>query len=232
MKHNEKQRDEGSFYLCSTLPAAAFAAFWPRMAGFSFTEKAWGTVDITSLSEIRFDDHAFEQRLVLPPPQKRLIKAIAEYGGAQVAQSKPSTMHCKGSGVTILFHGPSGCGKSFAAEALAEMQYKPLYVVSVGELGTTPASLEVQLQSIMDTVFKWKALVLLEEADLFLERRTQSGNLLQSAMVSAVLRILGASTSCLFPFIAEFSRLNPSAVCRFRIFQRRTDPDDKSGRFA
>lgn len=41
-------------------------------------------------------------------------------------------------GTIFLLHGPPGVGKTLTAEAIAELLHKPLYVVSMGELGTTP----------------------------------------------------------------------------------------------
>jgi hypothetical protein len=53
------------------------------------------------------------------------------------------------------------------------MLHKPLYSVSMGELGTTPTELENNLKDILDLASVWNALVLMDEADIFLERRGQ-----------------------------------------------------------
>ena len=52
------------------------------------------------------------------------------------------------------------------------MQHRPLYKASMGELGTTPDALERQLERILDMCGRWKAIVLLDEADIFLENRS------------------------------------------------------------
>lgn len=51
---------------------------------------------------------------------------------------KQSTRCPHAEGTIFLLHGPPGVGKTLTAEAIAELLHKPLYVVSMGELGTTP----------------------------------------------------------------------------------------------
>lgn len=68
------------------------------------------------------------------------------------------------------------------------MLQRPLYSVSLGQLGTTPAELETKLGEILELCGKWDALILLDEADIFLEKRTTSGSLERNAMVSVMLR--------------------------------------------
>jgi hypothetical protein len=47
---------------------------------------------------------------------------------------------------------PPGVGKTLTAEAIAELLHKPLYVVSMGELGVTPDMLEERMLDILDLV--------------------------------------------------------------------------------
>ena len=88
-----------------------------------------------------------------------------------------------------MLHGPPGVGKTLTAEAIAELLHKPLYVVSMGELGTTPEALEERLQDVLDLCGPWHALVLIDEAEMLLERRTKS-EVVRNAMVCVMLRLL------------------------------------------
>ncbi|KAL2056574.1 hypothetical protein ABVK25_002968 [Lepraria finkii] len=47
------------------------------------------------------------------------------------------------------------------------MLKKPLYAVSVGELGTNMVDLESKLSQILDLAHKWHAVLLIDEADVF-----------------------------------------------------------------
>ena len=65
----------------------------------------------------------------------------------------------------------------------------PLYMVGSGDLGTTASALDSALSSILDLASSWKAIVLIDEADVFLERRDVH-DLLRNAMVAVFLRQL------------------------------------------
>ncbi|KAJ7260709.1 hypothetical protein C8J57DRAFT_1471691 [Mycena rebaudengoi] len=67
---------------------------------------------------------------------------------------------------------------------------RPLYVRGGGDLGTKAADLDAALERVFDVATAWKAIVLVDEADVFLERRSLHG-LERSAMVAdAVLHAL------------------------------------------
>jgi hypothetical protein len=59
----------------------------------------------------------------------------------------------------------------------------------MGELGTTPESLESNLTDILELATPWGALVLIDEAEMLLERRTKS-DIVRNAMVCVMLRLL------------------------------------------
>ena len=67
-----------------------------------------------------------------------------------------------------MLHGPPGTGKTLTAEGIAELLKRPLYMVSTGELGTRSDQLEVELNKILDVAHSWGAVLLLDEADVFL----------------------------------------------------------------
>jgi len=96
-----------------------------------------------------------------------------------------------------VLHGPPGTGKTLTAEGIAELLKCPLYMVSVGELGTEPARLEENLYRVLDVAHTWGALILLDEADVFLERR-QTTDIHRNALVSVFLRLLEYFQGILF----------------------------------
>jgi hypothetical protein len=65
--------------------------------------------------------------------------------------------------------------------------HKPLYVVSAGDLGTNASTLDQALNKIFALVPVWDAVVLIDEADVFLEERG-AADLERNAMVSVFLR--------------------------------------------
>lgn len=63
-------------------------------------------------------------------------------------------------------------GKTLTAETVAEFCKRPLYMVSSGDLGTDSSTLDIRLSRILDMASTWKAVLLIDEADIFLERRS------------------------------------------------------------
>ncbi|CAB4445185.1 unnamed protein product [Rhizophagus irregularis] len=103
----------------------------------------------------------------------------------------------KGGGCIFLLHGPPGVGKTLTAEAISEYLYRPLYNVSVGELGTSVVELESKLSEILEVASIWNAVILIDEADIFLERRSEN-NIYRNALVSVFLRLLEYHQGILF----------------------------------
>lgn len=69
-------------------------------------------------------------------------------------------------------------------ECVAESFKKPLYMVTAGDLGTDPETLEGKLSKIFDHAEAWDAILLLDEADIFLQDRDYD-NLQRNALVSS-----------------------------------------------
>ncbi|KAF2117549.1 hypothetical protein BDV96DRAFT_456284, partial [Lophiotrema nucula] len=56
--------------------------------------------------------------------------------------------------------------------AVAEELKAPMYAVGAGELGLEVNTVESTLQTTLDLAGRWNAVLLLDEADVFLEQRT------------------------------------------------------------
>ena len=93
----------------------------------------------------------------------------------------------KGQGLIGLFAGGPGCGKTLTVEAVAQETKKPLYMVSAGELGSEPSTVDRRLSRVLDLSYRWDAILLLDEADVFLQRRSNQSNF-RNPMVSIFLR--------------------------------------------
>jgi len=60
------------------------------------------------------------------------------------------------------------------SESVAEFTKRPLLCITAADLGHSPAELEGRLLGFFENANDWGAIVLLDEADVYLERR--SGN--------------------------------------------------------
>lgn len=168
----------------------------PVVFGFAFSEKLWLEFSLSGVMDIEWNEGAFES-LVLPANQKSIVKALVESHKFHAAKTIDDVVQGKGKGLVAILHGPPGTGKTLTAEGIAELLKCPLYMVSAGELGTDPARLEHELQKILDIAHSWGAVLLLDEADVFLEKR-EVHDIHRNALVSIFLRLLEYFQGILF----------------------------------
>ena len=168
----------------------------PVVLGFAFSEKLWLEFPLSGIHEIEWNHDAFAS-IVLPKDHKWMVKGMVASHKFHAAKTIDDVVQGKGRGLVFLLHGPPGVGKTLTAEGIAEYLKVPLYVVSAGELGTEPARLEMELNRVMDITHSWGAVLLLDEADVFLERR-EAHDIHRNALVSIFLRELEYFQGILF----------------------------------
>lgn len=180
----------------------------PYVLGFSMRLKLWGILHIDDLKPIAWRAQAFD-KLVLPEEHKHMVRALVEHSEGSFAD----IVEDKGGGTIFLLHGVPGSGKTTLAEATAEVLQRPLYAVSVGELGVDPGTLESRLRTILDIAMLWNAVILLDEADIFLEAR-DSDNINRNAMVGVFLRLLEYHNGVLFLTTNRVKRIDEAFLSR------------------
>ncbi|KAH7090217.1 hypothetical protein FB567DRAFT_626231 [Paraphoma chrysanthemicola] len=155
--------------------------------GFSLVHKRWGGFSVQGLKDINFDISAFDS-LVIQPDQKSFIRSLVNnHQNKRVGFD--DLIKGKGKGLIFLLHGPPGVGKTLTAESLADYTQRPLYTLGCGELGTNSLTVSRTLTRSLNLASKWNALILVDEADVFMEQR-HSHSLHRNELVSILLRAL------------------------------------------
>lgn len=154
--------------------------------------------------------------MVLKQERKELIRAVVRHG---TAVQVPDVISGKQGGKIFLLHGPPGVGKTPTAEAIADVLHRPLYYVTMGELGVTPEDLERRLSDVLELCAEWDALAVLDEADVFLETRSNS-DLIRNAMICVVLRILEYHPGILFLATNRVRAIDPAFESRIAVALR------------
>jgi hypothetical protein len=72
---------------------------------------------------------------------------------------------------------------------ISDRSLEPLYIVGAGDLGTSAAKVDQNLANILRISATWSAVVLIDEADVFLEERSLH-DIERNAMVAVFLRQL------------------------------------------
>ena len=158
----------------------------PKIKGYNLRRKKWYDLTADRISDVKWNKEAF-QKVVIDRKAKDLIRALI----SNQIESERSTdlISGKGNGLILLLHGSPGTGKTLTAESVAEIAEKPLYRVTCGDVGTKAEDVERYLESVLHLGKLWGCVVLLDEADVFLEQRSLE-DLKRNALVSVFLRIL------------------------------------------
>ncbi|KAL8796535.1 MAG: hypothetical protein Q9195_001209 [Heterodermia aff. obscurata] len=185
---------------------------WLR--GYSLRNKKWLQFSIDCVSDIKWNDSAFES-LVLPNDHKELILALTE-SQVQNKDSFDDVIQGKGKGMIMLLSGPPGVGKTLTAESVAENMHVPLYMMSAGDLGLEFSGVESLLSNVLEMTTKWNAVLLLDEADVFLEQRS-AHDLERNKLVSVFLRMLEYYEGILFLTTNRVDNLDAAFQSRIHI---------------
>ena len=141
-----------------------------RACGFSLTSHDWMKVFIRDLAEIQWSTDAIDS-LVMDEKQKKVIVSLVT-SPVFTEGIDADIIGWKGRGLVALLHGTPGTGKTLTAECVCESLKRPLYIVNGGELGTNVSALEENLRLILELSKRWQAVILIDEADVFLEQRS------------------------------------------------------------
>lgn len=192
--------------------------------GYSLTAKRFLEFNLDQVTEIEWNSKCFEE-LVLDAGVKKTVQAlVSTHSRNKAANGFDDIVKGKGQGLVCVLHGPPGVGKTLTAECVAEYVKRPLFMVSSGDLGVNSEDLDRQLTEIMDMTSTWGAVLLIDEADVFLEQRALH-DLHRNAMVSVFLRVLEYYSGILFLTTNRVSTFDDAFKSRIHIPIRYTDLD-------
>ena len=159
----------------------------PICLGFCFSAKMWGGYALDRCRDVVWQNDAFQQ-LVLSQSRKQMLHSLVRQHKKR-KEAFDDVIQGKGKGLIGLLSGKPGSGKTLTAESISQLIRQPLYTVSAGELGEKPQEVDEKLTMILALAVTWDAVVLLDEADVFLQTRDDN-NITRNALVSIFLRQL------------------------------------------
>lgn len=151
--------------------------------GYSLKLNRWAKFQVDNVREVSWNEVAFSG-LMLPDGYKDLLLSFVEEPNQL---GFDDIIEGKGLGTIVLLAGNPGTGKTLTAEAVADHVRRPLYSLNVGELGQRASSVENKLQSVLELTEKWNAILLFDECDVFMQKRTTE-NLKHNEIVAVALR--------------------------------------------
>lgn len=178
-----------------------------RVFAYVFQERKFAQLSVAKLLPSPKTGLALDS-LKIPPTVKRAIQgSVQGHLRKKAAERKMDRsvgisldlIQGKGTGLFILLHGVPGVGKTATAEAIAQANGKPLFSITVGDLGMTPDRLETSLREIFRLASIWDCILLLDEVDTFFSQRSRGDTAVsKNAMVSVFLRVLDYYDGILF----------------------------------
>lgn len=165
----------------------------------------WAHVDQMKLYEYQ---PQLKDKLVLPPEQTDLIDILT----AEMDVLMDDIVEGKSGGTTVLCAGPAGVGKTLTAEVYSEIIKRPLYRVHSGQLGLNVAEMEKALKDTLIRAQRWGAVMLIDEADVYIRRRSDS--ISSNAVVGVFLRVLEYFNGLLFLTTNRIDDIDEAIVSR------------------
>ena len=177
----------------------------PRVLGYVLREKQWAQLDVEKIKQTseKGRKDAFENRLKLhgeedgKTTKQTLMGLIENHGIGEASRGNAGyqlndLVAEKGKGLVILLYGPPGVGKTSTAQTIATAAGKPLISIGVADVGTSANLVESNLEKIFDLATTWSAILLIDEADVFLQSRAKGEGAAteRNALVSVFLRVL------------------------------------------
>ena len=171
--------------------SAAHLPIQPYVKIFNLNRHDFRVIHVGNLTEYVYDATLID-KLILPHDDKELILMLVS--GASILLE--DIVKGKTGGIIVVCTGPPGCGKTLSAEVFSEEVKRPLYSVQCSQLGTNEQALEKKLNEVLERAQRWKAILLIDEADVYVHER--GNDIQQNAIVGVFLRVLEYYRGILF----------------------------------
>jgi hypothetical protein len=191
----------------------------PVVSVFSLESHEFVDAHITSLVPYQYDPEIVN-KLILPVEHKRLIGTLTQTSAARFED----IVRGKAAGVIVLCSGLPGTGKTLTAEVYSEVVKRPLYSVQCAQLGTDEEELEKELSEVLDRAARWRAILLIDEADVYIHER--GDNIHQNAIVGVFLRLLEYFRGIMFMTTNRPTVVDDAILSRVTAHVRYTPPSE------
>ncbi|KAJ4232954.1 hypothetical protein NW757_013739 [Fusarium falciforme] len=192
--------------------------------GFDLKSRTWVQLDVAHCRPTKANFRAIDS-LVMPNERLNMIKALiqkftnTEPGKAPQRAWAADFIENKGEGQIFLLHRGPGVGKTYTAECIAEYTERPLLSLTCGDIGTDEVKMEVQLSKWFRLAEKWGAVMLIDEADVYLERRLVT-DLKRNSLVSVFLRCIEYYRGVLFLTTNRVGQFDDAFISRIHVIIR------------
>ncbi|KAI1079829.1 ATPase [Whalleya microplaca] len=198
--------------------------------GFALKSRSWEILNIAYCSPPKINPQSIEY-LVLEEDLKRMIKALVNnYATSPASANNHSRewgadfVDSKGEGKIFLLHGDCRQvpnkhrnGRQLTEiECIADFTGRPLLALTCGDLGTNEKDMEMNLTKWFKLGEEWGAVMLLDEADVYLEKR-QFADIHRNSLVTVFLRCMEYYKGVLFLTTNRVGSFDDAFVSRIHV---------------
>lgn len=166
-------------------------------------------------------DETLIHKLVLAEGKKNLVHMLV----AGSSENMSDIVQGKMRGIIVIATGAPGTGKTLTAEVFSEEIKRPLYVVQCSQLGTNEEELEKELTKVLARASRWKAILLIDEADVYIHER--GDDIQQNAIVGVFLRVLEYYRGVLFMTSNRATIIDDAIMSRATAWIKYDKPSEK-----
>lgn len=185
-----------------------------RIEGFGLRTKRWMVFEIDKISDEAPmpSQNQLETELVLvSDADKDSLRTVLPKGEHPIGLSS-DFIPGKGEGKIFLLYGPPGTGKTLTVECVANDTCRPLLGLTAQDVGLA-YDVEAHLRKWFYLAAKWDAILLIDEADLFLEQRKE-GDLGRNSLSTVFLRTMEYYKGVLFLTTNRPGHIDDSFISR------------------
>lgn len=215
---NEKPDDENpqEYYEDEKI---GYAPIHPHVKVFDLTNHDWLTIYSQNLMDYPWNKSLMD-KLILPDNQKTLISMLME----TTKVKHDDIVKGKMQGVIVLATGIPGVGKTLTAEIFGEFIEKPLYSIQCSQLGLGIDDIEQNLSKALNRANRWNAILLIDEADVYIRQRGE--DILQNAIVGVFLRLIEYYSGIMFMTSNRGDIIDDAIISRATAWIKYNTPDE------
>lgn len=211
--NDEDSEDEG--------PSGVAIPIHPYVKMFDLDRHCFIRAHVEQVKDYEWDT-GLGDKLILPTSHKEVIQILMETAKDQI----DDIIRGKSGGTICICTGEPGTGKTLTAEVTSEVIKAPLYKVNCSQLGTDEEAIEKELSRVLTRASRWQALLLIDEADVYV--RARENDIQQNAIVGVFLRVLEYYRGILFLTSNRVTVIDDAIMSRSTVHLKYGKPDADS----
>ncbi|CAG8952434.1 hypothetical protein HYFRA_00001181 [Hymenoscyphus fraxineus] len=212
--HDYREIEPSSFTRESPLQLTELHFFLspPNINGFALRRKDFFGFLVDAIEPLTTNKEVL-RTLQIPQDRLDMMTALTHRFEDNSKSWSADFIESKGEGLLFLLHGPSGVGKTYTAECISMYS------------GTEEGGMELKLAKWFSLAETWGAIMLIDEADVYFERRA-SGQLQRNSLVSAFLRSMEYYRGILFLTTNRLGHIDDAIISRIHLIIEYKDLTD------